>query len=176
MLRSSKKSSVICLFKTFPRYKSSSRVIISRGVAMFSRPSAAAFTSIIFLRRRVCVRPSESRSAFTFSMPMRSMMILVAELSLTEIISAEQIFLSRREVKNGDPKDAVKIAVNPGDCRFQLLPQDLLFLLGSFYLRNLLRARRHRGPDYDSKQSKEEKSFQHGDLRVSGIIRRIGAN
>src|SRR6266852_5912172 len=207
MLSSSRKSSVICLFRTFPRYKSSSSVTISRGVAMFSRPSAAAFTSIIFRLRRVCVRPSESSSAFTFSMPMRSMMILVAELSLTEIISAAtsrivsrvtpavsapatplpptrsddcrvyrspSLILPCREIEDGDAEDPVQIAVDPGDGCLQLLPQDLLFLLRHFFLRSVLREARHRGPNYEGEQSGKEKAFQHGDLRVSGIIRPNG--
>ena len=49
-------------------------------------------------------------------------------------ISVEQIFLTGCEIKDGNAEDAVKIAVNPADRRFELLPQDLLFLLGSFFL------------------------------------------
>src|SRR5258708_28380692 len=40
-------------------------------------------------------------------------------------IGVEQIFLSGREIKNGNAENAVKTAVNPADCRFQLLPQNL---------------------------------------------------
>jgi len=57
-------------------------------------------------------------------------------------IRVEQIFLPGGEVKDGDGEHAVKIPVNPADCRFKLLPQNLLFLLGNVFLRNLLRAGR----------------------------------
>src|SRR6266851_623124 len=179
MLSSSKKSSVICLFRTFPRYKSSSSITISRGVAMFSRPSAAAFTSIIFRLRRVCVRPSESSSAFTFSMPMRSMMILVAELSLTEIISAATSRIVSRVTPGVSAPATPLPPTRSDDCSVYrspslILPQDLLFLLRHFFLRSVLREARHRGPNYEGEQSGKEKAFQHGDLRVSGIIRPNG--
>src|SRR6266403_336538 len=160
----------------------------SRGEATFSRPSPAAFKSIIFRRNRMCVSPRESSSAFTFSIPTRSIMMLVAELSLTEIISAgsqrvgnaaatdevallqsvkirefqfallrlavqlgqdrnldgagvgkhfirvKQIFLSGGEIEDGYRKHAVKIAIHITDGRFQLLPQNLLFLSRSTFL------------------------------------------
>src|ERR1035437_912222 len=77
----------------------SSRVIISCGVEMFSRPSFAACRSIILRRRRVWVRPSESSMAFTFCMPTRSMSTLVAELSLTATI----IVARSRRVKRVTP-------------------------------------------------------------------------
>src|SRR3989441_8409098 len=86
-------------------------------------------------------------------------------------IGVKKILLSGREIKDGNSEDAVKVAVNPADAGFQLLPQHLLFLLGRFFLRNLLRARRHWGTDRNGKQRKKEKFFQHGDLRVSAIIR-----
>src|SRR5437899_785773 len=86
-------------------------------------------------------------------------------------VGVKKVLLSGREIKDGDAEDPVKIAVNPGDGRFQLLPQNLLFLLGRFFLRNLLRARRHWGAYRDGKQHKRENSSQHGDLRVSAIIR-----
>src|SRR5882762_2896315 len=89
-------------------------------------------------------------------------------------IRVEQIFLPGGEVKDGDGEHAVKIPVNPADCRLELLPQNLLFLLGNFFLRNLLRAGRDWGPSRGGEQGEEEKSFQHGDLRVSGIIRLNG--
>src|SRR5882757_4225866 len=86
-------------------------------------------------------------------------------------VRVKKVLLSGREIKDGDAEDAVKIAVNPSDGRFQLLPQNLLFLLGRFFLRNLLRARRHWATDRDGKRGKKEKFSQHGDLRVSAIIR-----
>jgi hypothetical protein len=87
-------------------------------------------------------------------------------------IGVEQIFLPGREIKDGNAEYAVKIVVNSSDRRLELLPQDLLLLLGSFFLRNLLRAGRHRGAGCNGEQREEENSFWQGDLRVSGIIRR----
>ncbi len=89
-------------------------------------------------------------------------------------IGVEQIFLPCREIEDGDAEDPVQIAVDPGDGCLQLLPQDLLFLLRHFFLRSVLREARHRGPNYEGEQSGKEKAFQHGDLRVSGIIRPNG--
>src|SRR5712692_11137496 len=89
-------------------------------------------------------------------------------------IGVEEILLSGRQIKDGNSEDAVKIMVHPADGRFQLLPQHLLFLLGCFFLRNLLRKASHWCPNYGGEQSKKEKSFQHGDLRVSAIIRPNG--
>ena len=63
---------------------------------MFSLPSLAAFRSIILRRSRVCARPSESISAFTFSMPTRSISTLVALLSLTATIMVAR---SRRVIR-----------------------------------------------------------------------------
>src|SRR5260370_2711123 len=79
-------------------------------------------------------------------------------------IGVKKIFLSGRQIKNGDSEDAIKIAVHPADGRFQLLPQHLLFLLGRLFLRNLLRAGWHGGIDRNDEQRKQEKSFQHSDL------------
>jgi len=89
-------------------------------------------------------------------------------------IGVKLVFLPGREIKDGDAKDAVKIAVHPADGRFQLLPQNLFFLLSRFFLRNLLREGRHWDANHESEQSEKEKSLEHGDLRVSGIIRPNG--
>src|SRR6266700_3102330 len=89
-------------------------------------------------------------------------------------IGMEKIFLPGCEIKNGDAEDTVKIAVNSADRGFQLLPQDLLFLLRNFFLRSLLRKGWNWGPHHDGQQSETEKSFQHGDLQVSEIIRLNG--
>ena len=83
-------------------------------------------------------------------------------------ISMEKIFLPGGEIQDGHTKDAVKIAVHSVDRRLQLLPQNLLFLLRSFFLGTLLRETGYRGPNYDGEKTKTEQSFQHGDLRVSG--------
>ncbi len=69
-------------------------------------------------------------------------------------VGVKKIFLPRGEIKDGDAKDAVKIAVHAGDRRFQLLPQNLFFLLRSFLLRTLLRESRRWGPNHDAEQSK----------------------
>src|SRR5438477_12909437 len=80
----------------------------------------------------------------------------------------EKIFLPGGEIQDGHTKDAVKIAVHSVDRRLQLLPQNLLFLLRSFFLGTLLRETGYRGPNYDGEITKAEQSFQHSDLRVSG--------
>src|SRR5437899_9263524 len=89
-------------------------------------------------------------------------------------IGVEEILLSGRQIKDGNSEDAVKIMVHPTDGRFQLLPQHLLFLLGRLFLRNLLRKARRWRPNHGGEQSRKEKSLQHGDLRVSAIIRPNG--
>src|SRR6266436_7507778 len=90
------------------------------------------------------------------------------------LVGMQQIFLPGREIDSGDAENAVQIAVDPGNGCLQLLPQYLLFLVRHFFLRSLLREARHRGPNYEGEQSGKEKAFQHGDLRVSGIIRPNG--
>src|SRR5258708_6764044 len=75
------------------------------------------------------------------------------------------------KVEDSHAENTVEVVIDLADCRFELLPQNLLFLLRNFFLRNLLRVGRHWGPGRSGEQSEEEKSFQHGDLRVSGIIR-----
>src|ERR1700680_4924366 len=76
------------------------------------------------------------------------------------------------EVQDGHPEYAVEGAVRIIDGGFELLPEDLLILRGNFRLGRLLRAKEAwRACADGDEQGEAEKSFQHGDLRVGGIIR-----
>src|SRR5260370_9091219 len=84
-------------------------------------------------------------------------------------IGVKKIFLPGWEIKDSYTEDTVKIAVHPAYGSFQLLPQNLLFLLGRFFLGNLLPASQRWDTDGNANQPTTEKTFQQGNLRVSAL-------